>query len=201
MDASCGYGSASFGFALIASFNTSIACGKSSCSISNAATREASCDWPGSTFNTLRYASSARSVSPFSSSDIPSTKCVSASALCAPSKRSARSAAGLELDESSWPPAFLVADEARVFGHELFGFWLAVAPVATRKSSVKKRYQHGEIPQLCFWYLTPLMLVSGETSANQPRKLSGLWPGRQFLFELGIGRSPETPSPRATLYT
>jgi hypothetical protein len=35
------------------------------------------------------------------------------------------------------------------------------------------------------------MLVSGETSANQPRKLSGLWPGRQFLFELGIGRSPE----------
>ncbi len=29
------------------------------------------------------------------------------------------------------------------------------------------------------------MLVSGEPSANQPRKLSGLWPGRQFLFEVG----------------
>ena len=31
------------------------------------------------------------------------------------------------------------------------------------------------------------MLVSGETSANQPRKLSRLWPGRQFLFELELG--------------
>src|SRR5260370_8769796 len=147
MYASCWYGSASFGFALIASFNTSIACGKSSCSISNGGAREATCDWAGSTFNTLRYASSGRSVSPFSSRDIPSTKCVSASALCAPSKRSARSAAGLELDESSWPPDFLVADEAPVFGNELFCFWLAAALVATRKSSVKKRHQHGEIPQ------------------------------------------------------
>src|SRR6267142_5376132 len=45
------------------------------------------------------------------------------------------------------------------------------------------------------------MLVSGETSANQPRKLSGLRPGRQFLFELGIGRSPETPfAARYVLY-
>lgn len=30
------------------------------------------------------------------------------------------------------------------------------------------------------------MLVSGVTSANQRRNLSGLCPGRQFLFELGM---------------
>src|SRR4029453_13417181 len=170
MYANCWYGSASFGFALIASFNTSIACGKSSCSISKAATREASCDCPGSTFNTLRYASSARSISPFSSSDIPSTKCVNASALCAPSKRRARSAAGLELDESSSRPDFFVVTDAEpVLGDELFSFALTDAFVAIRKASAKKRERRAETPQFFFSWLTLLSLVSGLTSANQLR--------------------------------
>src|SRR6266513_3473446 len=160
MKASCWYGSALFGFALIASLSTSIACGKSSCCISKPATRAASCDWPGSTLSTLRYASSARSISPFSSNAIPSTKCASASALCAPPARKARSPAGLGLSESSWRPVFFIAaDEDPIFGDDVLGGRLAASPVAKRKSSAKKRPLRRQMPQFLFRCVTLLMLV------------------------------------------
>ena len=73
-----------------------------------------------------------------------------------------QSAAGLELDESSWRPAFFVApDEDPVFGDELFGFWLAATLIAIRKISAGKRDRRGETPQFFFCFLTLLMLVFG----------------------------------------
>ena len=165
-------------------------------------------DWPGSTFSTLRYASSARSVSPFSSSDIPSTKCVSASALCAPSERSDRSAAGLELSESSWRSAFfIVADEDRVLGGERFRRSVGRRARRDQKDKRQKKTTAQQNAPCFFRCLTRLMLVFGLTSANQPLKLLGLWPGRQSLFELGVGRPaldvgrfPNSCASRATPY-
>ena len=63
------------------------------------------------------------------------------------------------------------------------------------------------MPRCFFRCLTRLMLVFGLTSANQPLKLLGLWPGRQSLFELGVGRPalnvgrfPNSCANRATPY-
>src|SRR5213078_1472260 len=154
MKASCWYGSALFGFALIASFSTSIACGKSSCCISKPATREASSDWPASTLSTLRYASRARSISPFSSNAIPSTKRASASALCAACGRNARSGAGFEATESSWRATGFPGWARGTFAGEPLGACASATVAAIRKLSAKKKFRQAQQTQHFFRSLT-----------------------------------------------
>jgi hypothetical protein len=76
----------------------------------------------------------------------------------------------LELDESSWRPAFLIAaDEEPVFGDEVFGFWLAAAVAAATKTSAKKRHGRGKVHQFFFRCLTLLMLVFGRDLSSRGR--------------------------------
>src|SRR5437867_6494522 len=107
--------------------------------MSKPATRAASWAWPGSTLSTLRYASSARFISPFSSNAIPSTKCASASALRAPPVRRTRSGAGLESSESSWRPVCFAWFERGVFVVRS-----ASAFAVARKMSAKMIPQQGK---------------------------------------------------------
>jgi hypothetical protein len=83
----------------------------------------------------------------------------------------------LELDESSWRPAFFVAaEEDPIFGDELFCFWLAAALIAMRKTSARKRNRRSGTPQFFFCFLTLLTLVFGcdlssRAERRTPRKL------------------------------
>src|SRR5439155_25945271 len=112
--------------------------------------------WPGSTLSTFRYASIARSISPFSSNAIPSTKRVSASALCAPCERKARSGGGFELTESSCRPVDFVACARGIFAGEALGW--PCATVAATKKLTAKMISRREEPQHFFCTLTAKLI-------------------------------------------
>ena len=147
--------------------------------MSKAATREASSDWPGSTLSTWRYDSSARSISPFSSSAMPSTKCVNALALRSPSGRKARSAAGLKLRKSSCRSTLIGADDGLVRGDTVRGVRASPTLAATRKPSVKKQHNGQRARFLCSFILSILAFSGAFSKPAFVRAVAGLPLGRQ----------------------
>src|SRR5438477_1544543 len=148
--------------------------------MSKAATRAASCDWPGSTLSTLRYASRARSISPFSSNAIPSTKCVSAPALRSPPARSARSGAGFALTESSCRTFCFVWCERGVFaGGFVVGSGNAIR--TPTKISAKIIPQHTETPHFVRFLISEILTFGtpvrkpGFANATAGKPVSDLW--------------------------
>src|SRR5262249_16098199 len=90
--------------------------------------------------STLRYASSALSISPFSSNPIPSTKCASASALCADCGRNARSEAGFDARESSWRATDFAGCARGTFAVEALGACACALVPTSEKLTAKTSF-------------------------------------------------------------
>src|SRR4029077_18580307 len=99
-----------------------------------------------------------RSISPFSSNAIPSTKRASASALCAPCDRNARSGAGFDANESSWRATGFPGWARGTFTGEALGACASATVVATRKLSAKSSFRPAQQTQHFFWSLTPNLI-------------------------------------------